>query len=63
MHVEDNEDYFLEDLTVITIAADHWSAVVNIEGKAFTCKLDTGANCCVISQNDQINHSKLAIRH
>nr|XP_037283835.1 uncharacterized protein LOC119176582 [Rhipicephalus microplus] len=49
----DEENFFLEALTVCAVAAgDNWTAAVDIEGCQFTCKLDTGANCCVISSKD-----------
>lgn len=51
--VQAEDDFFLQALTVSAVdAADHWSATVDIEGRKFTCKLDTGANCCVISSKD-----------
>ncbi|XP_049268784.1 uncharacterized protein LOC125757341 [Rhipicephalus sanguineus] len=48
----EDTDFFLQTLTVGAIATDDWSATVYIEGHPITCKLDTGANCCVISRSD-----------
>lgn len=39
-------------MTVCVIASDDWSATVYIDGHPITCKLDIGANCCVISRSD-----------
>lgn len=48
----DADDLFLQMLTVNTVNTDHYSAMVNIEGQPITCKLNRGANCCVISKKD-----------
>ncbi|XP_077565050.1 uncharacterized protein LOC144180603 [Haemaphysalis longicornis] len=45
--------FFLQTLTVNTVnSRDYWSATVNIEGQPMMCKLDTGANCSIISRRD-----------
>ncbi|XP_042143633.1 uncharacterized protein LOC115316197 [Ixodes scapularis] len=57
LHTESDEEFFLEALTVNWVETDKWSASVHIEGKPMACKLDTGANCCVISMQDAVKLS------
>ncbi|XP_049271822.1 uncharacterized protein LOC125758530 [Rhipicephalus sanguineus] len=47
-----DDDFFSQTLTVSTLNTDHWTATVDIEGQPMPCKLDTEANCCVISRRD-----------
>lgn len=55
LHVDESADFFLDALTVSALASDQWTATVCIEGRPMVCKLDTGANCCVISKKDVIS--------
>ncbi|XP_054918600.1 uncharacterized protein [Dermacentor andersoni] len=48
----ETDDFFLEGLAINSLEVDKWTATVYIEGQPVTCKLDTGANCCVISKNE-----------
>ncbi|XP_075750004.1 uncharacterized protein LOC142814703 isoform X1 [Rhipicephalus microplus] len=55
LHVDERSDFFLEALTVNALASDQWTATVSIEGRPMVCKLDTGANCCLISKEDVLS--------
>lgn len=55
LHVDERSDFFLDALTVNALASDQWTATVSIEGRPMVCKLDTGANCCVISKEDVLS--------
>ncbi|XP_072142027.1 uncharacterized protein [Dermacentor andersoni] len=48
----ETDDFFLAGLAINSLEVDKWTATVYIEGQPVTCKLDTGANCCVISKNE-----------
>lgn len=58
LHVDERSDFFLDALTVNALASDQWTATVCIEGRPIVCKLDTGANCCVISKQDVLSLSR-----
>ncbi|XP_077554016.1 uncharacterized protein LOC144168896 isoform X2 [Haemaphysalis longicornis] len=55
LHVDERPDFFLDALTVSALASDQWTATVCVEGRPMVCKLDTGANCCVISKQDVLS--------
>lgn len=48
----ETDDFFLAGLTRNSLEADRWTATVYIEGQPLSCKLDTGANCCVIAKQE-----------
>ncbi|XP_077561967.1 uncharacterized protein LOC144178178 isoform X5 [Haemaphysalis longicornis] len=58
LHVDERSDFFLDALTVGALASDQWTATVCVEGRPMVCKLDTGANCCVISKQDVLSLPK-----
>lgn len=45
------ETFWIDALSLNGKKGDRWSATVKIEGTPVLCKLDTGANCSVISKN------------
>ncbi|XP_075543992.1 uncharacterized protein LOC142578497 [Dermacentor variabilis] len=47
----EDEGYFLQTLEVnATDDQDRWSVTVDIAGSAIRCKIDTGANCCIMPE-------------
>lgn len=45
------DEYFLKALEAYAISSeDRWSAKIVIAGSAIECKIDTGANCCVMPE-------------